>query len=82
MSLSSSRMNSPWRPGKDKLRADMIAVGGKNGAYFPVFIELKNGRELTTLKGQLNNANAMLWENDEARGDVCQVSKCCGGREG
>jgi hypothetical protein len=53
--------------GEHKLRTDMIAVGGKNGAYFPVFIELKNGRELTTLKRQLNNANTMLWENDEAR---------------
>jgi len=53
--------------GKDKLRTDMIAVGGKNGAYFPVFIELKNGRELTTLKRQLNNANTMLWENEKAR---------------
>ena len=54
--------------GKDKLRADMIAVGGKNGAYFPVFIELKNGRELATLKRQLNNANTLLWKKDEARG--------------
>jgi hypothetical protein len=54
--------------GKDKLRTDMIAVGGKNGAYFPVFIELKNGRELTTLKRQLCNANKLLWENPEARG--------------
>jgi hypothetical protein len=54
--------------GKDKLRTDMIAVGGKSGAYFPVFIELKNGRELTTLKRQLNNANTRLWKNDEARG--------------
>ena len=54
--------------GKDKLRTDMIAVGGKKGAYFPVFIELKNGRELTTLKRQLNNANTLLWKNDEARG--------------
>jgi hypothetical protein len=53
--------------GEDKLRADMIAVGGKNGTYFPVFIELKNGRELTTLERQLNNANKMLWENDKAR---------------
>jgi hypothetical protein len=58
--------------GEKKLRADIIAVGGKNGAYFPVFIELKNGRELTTLKGQLNKANAMLWENDEARGVVAK----------
>ena len=54
--------------GEDKLRTDMIAVGGKNGAYFPVFIELKNGRELTTLKRQLNNADTLLWKNDEARG--------------
>ena len=54
--------------GEDKLRTDMIAVGGKNGAYFPVFIELKNGRELTTLKRQLNNADTMLWKNDGARG--------------
>ena len=53
--------------GEDKLRADMIAVGGLNGEYFPVFIELKNGRELTTLKAQLNKANTMLWENTEAR---------------
>jgi hypothetical protein len=54
--------------GENKLRTDMIAVGGKNGAYFPVFIELKNGRELTTLKRQLNNANTLLWKNNEARG--------------
>lgn len=54
--------------GKDKLRADMIAVGVKNGAYFPVFIELKNARQLSTLKRQLNNAVRMLWENGEARG--------------
>jgi hypothetical protein len=54
--------------GENKLRADMLAVGGKDGAYFPVFIELKNARQLTTLKRQLNNASAMLWENDEARG--------------
>ncbi len=54
--------------GEDKLRADMIAVGGVNGTYFPVFIELKNARQLAVLKGQLNNANTMLWTNDEARG--------------
>jgi hypothetical protein len=53
--------------GENKLRADMIAVGGKNGAYFPVFIELKNGRELTTLKRQLDNANTLLWEDENAR---------------
>jgi hypothetical protein len=54
--------------GENKLRADMIAVGSKNGAYFPVFIELKNARQLTTLKAQLNKANEMLWKNHEARG--------------
>ncbi|HZL26990.1 MAG TPA: hypothetical protein VFC39_10720 [Acidobacteriaceae bacterium] len=53
--------------GENKLRADMIAVGHKNGTYFPVFIELKNSRQLTTLKRQLNKANEMLWENEEAR---------------
>lgn len=58
--------------GNGKLRTDMIAVGGKNGAYFPVFIELKNGRELTTLKRQLNNTNTMLWENAEARGEFAK----------
>jgi hypothetical protein len=58
--------------GENKLRTDMIAVGGKNGAYFPVFIELKNGRELTTLKRQLENANTMLWKNDEARGPFAE----------
>jgi hypothetical protein len=54
--------------GDRKLRADMIAVGRKNGTYFPVFIELKNARHLAELIGQLNNANAMLWENQDARG--------------
>ncbi len=53
--------------GEDKLRTDMIAVGGMNGTYFPVFIELKNGRELTTLKRQLSDANKLLWENVQAR---------------
>jgi hypothetical protein len=51
-----------------ELRADMIAVGQKDdGPYFPVFIELKNDRQLTTLKGQLNNACERLWKNDGAR---------------
>jgi hypothetical protein len=54
--------------GEGKLRTDMIAVGGKNGGYFPVFIELKNGRELKELKRQLINADTMLWKNDKARG--------------
>jgi hypothetical protein len=53
--------------GENKLRADMIAVGHKNGTYFPVFIELKNSQQLTTLKRQLNKAKEMLWENEEAR---------------
>jgi hypothetical protein len=34
---------------------------------FSVFIELKNGRELTTLKRQLNKANTLLWKGDKAR---------------
>jgi hypothetical protein len=54
--------------GKDKIRTDMIAVGGKNGAYFPVFIELKNGRQLTKLKGQLDKAKKLLWEDPKACG--------------
>jgi len=58
--------------GENKLRADMIAVGSKSGAYFPVFIELKNARHLTELIGQLNNANEMLWENEEARGTFAE----------
>ena len=58
--------------GENKLRADMIAVGSKSGAYFPVFIELKNGRHLTELKRQLNNADTMLWENEEARGTFAE----------
>ena len=65
--------------GKDKLRTDMIAVGGKNGAYFPVFIELKNGRELKTLKRQLNNANTLLWQNDEARGTFAEFLNAVAG---
>jgi hypothetical protein len=65
--------------GNNKLRADMIAVGGKDGAYFPVFIELKNARQLTTLKGQLNNANAMLGENEEARGTFAKFLSAVAG---
>lgn len=67
--------------GENKLRADMIAVGCKNGAFFPVFIELKNGRELTTLKRQLNNANTMLWENVEARGMFAKFLNAVAGVE-
>ena len=67
--------------GEDKLRADMIAVGGKDGKFFPVFIELKNGRELTTLKRQLNNANTILWENDEARGPFAKFLNAVTGVE-
>ncbi|MBM3351486.1 MAG: hypothetical protein FJY53_06865 [Betaproteobacteria bacterium] len=46
-----------------EFRADIIALGGKNGHYFPVFIELKNKRELTRLKGQLKDAKSAMSEN-------------------
>jgi len=38
------------------IRADIIALGGMKGCYFPVFIELKAKRLLTTLTKQLTNA--------------------------
>jgi len=44
------------------LRADIIALGSKNGRYFPVFIELKNKRELTRLKKQLEDAKLVMRE--------------------
>lgn len=58
------------KPGKDKneCRADIVALGGKDGQYFPLFIELKNERLLDELKGQLNNADKWLWKNEHARG--------------
>ena len=43
-----------------ELRADVIALGGKNGRYFPVFIELKVKRELKRLMGQLEGAQALM----------------------
>lgn len=43
-----------------KLRADIIALGGKNGRYFPVFIELKVKRELKRLMEQLEGAQALM----------------------
>lgn len=49
------------------VRADIVALGGKDGHYFPVFIELKNARSLTRLKNQLNSAHDFLWKDDRAR---------------
>ncbi len=43
-----------------ELRADIIALGGKNGQYFPVFIELKVKRELKRLMEQLEGAQALM----------------------
>ncbi len=49
-------------------RADIIALGRKDGRYFPVFIELKVKHELTKLIDQLTNACDQLWNNDHVRG--------------
>lgn len=43
-----------------ELRADIIALGCKNGRYFPVFIELKVKRELKRLMAQLEGAKALM----------------------
>lgn len=43
-----------------KLRPDIIALGGRNGRYFPVFIELKVKRELKRLMAQLEGAQALM----------------------
>lgn len=40
----------------EKLRVDMIALGGKQGAYFPVLIELKAKRNFKEVIVQLVNA--------------------------
>ncbi len=50
-----------------KVRADIVALGGKGGRFFPVFIELKNYRGFDKLRDQLNNACEWLWKNDQAR---------------
>jgi hypothetical protein len=52
---------------RGKVRADIVALGGSGGHFFPVFIELKNHRLLDELKRQLNDACEILWENDYAR---------------
>lgn len=41
------------RPQGEMCRADVIALGKKDGIYFPVFIELKYSRALKRLKKQL-----------------------------
>lgn len=43
-----------------ELRADIIALGLKDGRHFPVFIELKNKRQLTRLKEQLEGAKTLM----------------------
>jgi hypothetical protein len=53
--------------GNKECRADIVALGGKGGRFFPVFIELKNERLLEKLKCQLNNASKWLWKNEQAR---------------
>ena len=58
-----------------KVRADMVAVGGLNGAYFPVLIELKKDRLFDRLEKQLNNAQSILNE-DKAKRDVFDDFLC------
>jgi hypothetical protein len=50
-----------------KVRADIVALGGSGGQFFPVFIELKNHRRLSELKRQLNDADKWLWKEAQAR---------------
>ena len=42
------------------IRADIIALGGRQGRYFPVFIELKANRELGRLTDQLRCARKAM----------------------
>lgn len=42
------------------IRADIIALGGSRGRYFPVFIELKAARALGRLTEQLTNAKETM----------------------
>jgi hypothetical protein len=50
-----------------EVRADIVAMGGRDGQFFPVFIELKNHRGLTELIKQVNDACEALWKIDHAR---------------
>jgi hypothetical protein len=50
-----------------EVRADIVALGGSGGQFFPVFIELKNERLLSKLKRQLNDADEWLWRTAQAR---------------
>jgi hypothetical protein len=43
-----------------KLRADLVALGGKQGVYFPVLIELKAKRNLGEVIQQLDNTIEIL----------------------
>ncbi len=69
------------KPGKEKdeCRADIVALGGKDGRYFPVFIELKNERLLDELKGQLTNAENWLWKREDARRPFSQFLSAVSG---
>jgi hypothetical protein len=42
------------------IRADIIALGGKGGKYFPVFIELKRSRSLKRVLTQLVDAQTEM----------------------
>ena len=48
-----------------KIRADIIALGGMRGKYFPVLIELKAGRDLGRLLQQLKDAKEAIKETGE-----------------
>ncbi|MDE2005877.1 MAG: hypothetical protein KGI51_04860 [Rhodospirillales bacterium] len=56
-----------------KVRADIVALARKpqqqrqDARFFPVFIELKAKRTLTTVLKQLRNAHDLLWKNERAR---------------
>ena len=53
--------------GEVPCRLDIVALGLKDDVYFPVFIELKNGRHFDRLVIQLDNACKKLWQSDDER---------------
>lgn len=60
-----------------ELRADIIALAGKNGRYFPVFIELKIKRELKRLIEQLEEARDRM-KNDAGEHFIKMLSAFTG----
>ena len=62
-----------------RIRADIVALGGNDGKYFPVFIELKNTRSLKTVKDQLDKAYHWLWENKLVREQFCHFLEAASG---